>query len=75
MEALIAPWRSVGIDKVAGIEARVSFWVEPWRTASRQVCPDPQAGKLPHETVRVAYCSNTVSTKWKCTRTQSAGAR
>ena len=37
-----------------GSRPAVSFWVEPWLTASRQD-PIRKRGKLPHETVRVAY--------------------
>ena len=56
IEALIAPWRSVGIDKVAGIEARgfiLGGAVAHGLKAG--FVPIRKRGKLPHETVRVAY--------------------
>jgi len=56
IEALIAPWRGQSIDKVAGIEARgfilggaVALGLEAG------FIPIRKRGKLPHETVRVAY--------------------
>jgi adenine phosphoribosyltransferase len=56
IEALIAPWRSVGIDKVAGIEARgfILGGAVAHGLAAGFV-PIRKRGKLPHETVRVAY--------------------
>lgn len=56
IEALIAPWRDVGIDKVAGIEARgfiLGGAVAHGLKAG--FVPIRKRGKLPHETVRVAY--------------------
>jgi len=56
IEALIAPWRNVGIDKVAGIEARgfiLGGAVAHGLKAG--FVPIRKRGKLPHETVRVAY--------------------
>ena len=56
IEALIAPWRGVGIDKVAGIEARgfiLGGAVAHGLKAG--FVPIRKRGKLPHETVRVAY--------------------
>ena len=55
-EALVAPWRAVGIDKVAGIEARgfiLGGAVAHGLKAG--FVPIRKRGKLPHETVRVAY--------------------
>ncbi len=56
IESLIAPWRAHGIDKVAGIEARgfilggaVAYGLKAG------FVPIRKRGKLPHETVRVAY--------------------
>jgi adenine phosphoribosyltransferase len=56
IEALIEPWRGQSIDKVAGIEARgfilggaVALGLEAG------FIPIRKRGKLPHETVRVAY--------------------
>jgi adenine phosphoribosyltransferase len=56
IEALSAPWRDVGIDKVAGIEARgfiLGGAVAHGLKAG--FVPIRKRGKLPHETVRVAY--------------------
>ena len=56
IEGLIAPWRSRGIDKVAGIEARgfiLGGAVAHGLKAG--FVPIRKRGKLPHETVRVAY--------------------
>jgi adenine phosphoribosyltransferase len=56
IEALIAPWRDVGISKVAGIEARgfiLGGAVAHGLKAG--FVPIRKRGKLPHETVRVAY--------------------
>jgi adenine phosphoribosyltransferase len=56
IEALIAPWRTAGIDKVAGIEARgfiLGGAVAHGLKAG--FVPIRKRGKLPHETVRVAY--------------------
>ena len=56
IEALIAPWRDAGIDKVAGIEARgfiLGGAVAHGLKAG--FVPIRKRGKLPHETVRVAY--------------------
>ena len=56
IEALIAPWRDSGIDKVAGIEARgfiLGGAVAHGLKAG--FVPIRKRGKLPHETVRVAY--------------------
>ena len=56
IEALIAPWRGAGIDKVAGIEARgfiLGGAVAHGLKAG--FVPIRKRGKLPHETVRVAY--------------------
>jgi len=56
IEALIAPWRNLGIDKVAGIEARgfiLGGAVAHGLKAG--FVPIRKRGKLPHETVRVAY--------------------
>jgi adenine phosphoribosyltransferase len=54
--ALTDPWRAVGIDKVAGIEAR--GFILGGAVAHHLKCgfiPIRKRGKLPHETVRVAY--------------------
>jgi adenine phosphoribosyltransferase len=56
IDALIEPWRNVGIDKVAGIEARgfiLGGAVAHGLKAG--FVPIRKRGKLPHETVRVAY--------------------
>jgi adenine phosphoribosyltransferase len=56
IEALIGPWRGAGIDKVAGIEARgfiLGGAVAHGLKAG--FVPIRKRGKLPHETVRVAY--------------------
>jgi len=56
IEALIAPWRNVGIDKVAGIEARGFILGGAVAHGLRAgFVPIRKRGKLPHETVRVAY--------------------
>ena len=56
IEALIAPWRARGVDKVAGIEARgfILGGAVAHGLAAGFV-PIRKRGKLPHETVRVAY--------------------
>jgi adenine phosphoribosyltransferase len=54
--ALSAAWRGTGIDKVAGIEAR--GFILGGAVAYDLKCgfvPIRKRGKLPHETVRVAY--------------------
>src|SRR3982751_1805865 len=56
IEGLIAPWRGRDIDKVAGIEARgfiLGGAVAHGLKAG--FVPIRKRGKLPHETVRVAY--------------------
>jgi adenine phosphoribosyltransferase len=56
IEGLIAPWRNRQIDKVAGIEARgfiLGGAVAHGLKAG--FVPIRKRGKLPHETVRVAY--------------------
>jgi adenine phosphoribosyltransferase len=56
IEALTAPWRGRAIDKVAGIEARgfiLGGAVAHGLKAG--FVPIRKRGKLPHETVRVAY--------------------
>ena len=56
IDGLIAPWRGSGIDKVAGIEARgfiLGGAVAHGLKAG--FVPIRKRGKLPHETVRVAY--------------------
>ena len=56
IEGLLAPWRGRGIDKVAGIEARgfiLGGAVAHGLKAG--FVPIRKRGKLPHETVRVAY--------------------
>ena len=56
IDGLIAPWRGSGIDKVAGIEARgfILGGAVAHGLAAGFV-PIRKRGKLPHETVRVAY--------------------
>ena len=56
IDALIDPWRDRQIDKVAGIEAR--GFILGGAVAHGLRCgfvPIRKRGKLPHETVRVAY--------------------
>jgi adenine phosphoribosyltransferase len=56
IEALASPWLDAGIDKVAGIEAR--GFILGGAVAHRLKAgfiPIRKRGKLPHETVRVAY--------------------
>ena len=56
IEALCEPWRAAGIHKVAGIEAR--GFILGGAVAHELGCgfvPIRKRGKLPHETVRVAY--------------------
>jgi adenine phosphoribosyltransferase len=56
IDALVEPWRDRRIDKVAGIEAR--GFILGGAVAHRLKCgfiPIRKRGKLPHETVRVAY--------------------
>ena len=56
IDALADPWTGAGIDKVAGIEAR--GFILGGAVAHRLKAgfiPIRKRGKLPHETVRVAY--------------------
>jgi adenine phosphoribosyltransferase len=56
IDALIDPWRDQRVDKVAGIEAR--GFILGGAVAHGLKCgfvPIRKRGKLPHETVRVAY--------------------
>jgi adenine phosphoribosyltransferase len=56
IDALCEPWQDAKIDKVAGIEAR--GFILGGAVAHRLRCgfiPIRKRGKLPHETVRVAY--------------------
>jgi len=56
IDSLAAPWLDAGIDKVAGIEAR--GFILGGAVAHRLQAgfiPIRKRGKLPHETVRVAY--------------------
>jgi len=56
VDAMIEPWRGERIDKVAGIEAR--GFILGGAIAHGLKCgfvPIRKRGKLPHETVRVAY--------------------
>jgi adenine phosphoribosyltransferase len=56
IDALAGPWIDAGIDKVAGIEAR--GFILGGAVAHRLEAgfiPIRKRGKLPHETVRVAY--------------------
>jgi adenine phosphoribosyltransferase len=56
IDALIEPWRGQHVDKVAGIEAR--GFILGGAVAHGLACgfvPIRKRGKLPHETVRVAY--------------------
>ena len=56
IDALADPWAGAGIDKVAGIEAR--GFILGGAVAHRLKAgfiPIRKRGKLPHETVRVAY--------------------
>jgi adenine phosphoribosyltransferase len=56
IDGLIEPWRDRGVDKVAGIEARgfiLGGAVAHGLKAG--FVPIRKRGKLPHETVRVAY--------------------
>jgi adenine phosphoribosyltransferase len=56
IEALIAPWRDQSIDKVAGIEARGFILGGAVALGLKAgFIPIRKRGKLPHETVRVAY--------------------
>ena len=56
IESLIAPWRDQSIDKVAGIEARGFILGGAVALGLKAgFIPIRKRGKLPHETVRVAY--------------------
>jgi adenine phosphoribosyltransferase len=56
IEALSAPWRDAGIDKIAGIEARgFILGGAVAHVLNAGFVPIRKRGKLPHETVRVAY--------------------
>jgi adenine phosphoribosyltransferase len=56
IDALVEPWRAGGIDKVAGIEARgFILGGAVAHSLGAGFIPIRKRGKLPHETVRVAY--------------------
>jgi adenine phosphoribosyltransferase len=56
IDALVNPWRDAGIDKVAGIEARgFILGGAVAHSLGAGFIPIRKRGKLPHETVRVAY--------------------
>ena len=56
IDGLIEPWRGRGVDKVAGIEARGFILGGAVAHGLRAgFVPIRKRGKLPHETVRVAY--------------------
>jgi adenine phosphoribosyltransferase len=56
IEELIAPWRARGVGKVAGIEARgFILGGAVAHGLGAGFVPIRKRGKLPHETVRVAY--------------------
>ena len=56
VDALVQPWAGVRVDKVAGIEARgfILGGAVAHQLAAGFV-PVRKRGKLPHETVRIAY--------------------
>jgi adenine phosphoribosyltransferase len=56
VDALVQPWSGVRVDKVAGIEARgfILGGAVAHQLAAGFV-PVRKRGKLPHETVRIAY--------------------
>jgi adenine phosphoribosyltransferase len=56
IDSLVDPWRDAGIDKVAGIEARgFILGGAVAHSLGAGFIPIRKRGKLPHETVRVAY--------------------
>jgi adenine phosphoribosyltransferase len=56
IDALVDPWRGGGIEKVAGIEARgFILGGAVAHSLGAGFIPIRKRGKLPHETVRVAY--------------------
>lgn len=56
ISCLIEPWRNRGVDKVAGIEARgFILGGAVAHGLGAGFVPIRKRGKLPHETVRVAY--------------------
>jgi adenine phosphoribosyltransferase len=56
IDALVEPWRDAGVDKVAGIEARgFILGGAVAHSLGAGFIPIRKRGKLPHETVRVAY--------------------
>ena len=56
IDALVNPWLGAGIDKVAGIEARgFILGGAVAHSLGAGFIPIRKRGKLPHETVRVAY--------------------
>jgi adenine phosphoribosyltransferase len=56
IDALVNPWLDAGVDKVAGIEARgFILGGAVAHSLGAGFIPIRKRGKLPHETVRVAY--------------------
>ena len=76
VDELVQPWAGMKIDKVAGIEARgFILGGAVAHQVSAGFIPIRQKGQLPHKRVSIATRSNTVSTRWRCTRTRWGRAR
>ena len=57
------------IDKVAGMEARASFWAARSRINCPPVsCRSAKKGKLPHAKVSIAYSLEYGIDRWRYTR-------
>src|SRR4028119_1530351 len=72
VDELARPYTNAGIDKVAGIEARgfILGGAVAHGLAAGFV-PIRKKGKLPHETVRIAYSLEYGGTRWRSTPTPS----
>ncbi len=76
VDELVHPFAGTKIEKVAGMEAR-GFIIggAVAHQLSAGFVPIRKKGKLPHDTVRVAYSLNTGWTRWRCIATRCSRAR
>src|SRR4028119_2044559 len=72
VDELVHPYAGRRIDKVAGIEARgFILGGAVAHQLSAGFIPIRKKGKLPHETVRIAYSLEYGGTRWRSTPTPS----